>query len=109
MLFDAVVYHRGPGHMLLAVWVQRRRVFLGLSIAAAAELAGLELSEWGALEQGWLPEDISTIRAIAATLEAGWRKSAWSPNWLAITNLPLHSLPRRLGPRPQAGHWRLYS
>ena len=72
MLFDAVVYHRGPGYMLLAVWVQRRRVFLGLSTAAAAELAGLELSEWGALEQGWLPENLSTIRAIAATLEAGW-------------------------------------
>jgi hypothetical protein len=71
MLFDAVVYHRGPGYMLLAVWVGRRRVFLGLSTAAAAELAGLELSEWCALEEGWVPDE-SAIRPIAATLQAGW-------------------------------------
>jgi len=72
MLFDAVAYHRGPRCLLLAVWVHRRRTFLGLSTAAAAELAGLELSEWCALEAGWIPED-PAIRAIAATLQAaGW-------------------------------------
>ena len=71
MLFNAVVYHRGPRYLLLAVWVQRCRTFLGLSTAAAAELAGLELSEWCALEEGWIPGD-SAMRAIAATLQAGW-------------------------------------
>jgi hypothetical protein len=71
MLFDAVAYHRGPGYMLLAAWAQRRRVFLGLSTAAAAELAGLQLSEWCALEEGWVPDE-SAIRAIAATLQVRW-------------------------------------
>jgi len=72
MLFDAVVHHRGPNYLLLACWVQRRREFLGLSTAAAANLAGLQLSEWCALEEGWVPEQLSTIRAIAGTLESQW-------------------------------------
>lgn len=72
MLFDAVTYHHGPNYLLLAVWIQRRRTFLRLSTAAAAELAGLELSEWLALEEGWVPEEPATIRAIASTLEARW-------------------------------------
>ena len=40
----------------------------------AAELAGLELSQWHALESGWVPDldDRNQIQAIAATLETGW-------------------------------------
>jgi predicted transcriptional regulator len=72
MLFDTVIHHRGPNYLLLASWVHRRREFLGLSTAAAARLAGLELSEWCALEEGWVPEELSTIRAIAGTLESLW-------------------------------------
>lgn len=72
MLFDAVIHHRGPNHLLLAGYVQRRRAFLGLSIAAAAELAGLQSSEWDALEQGWVPESLSTFKAIAGTLQILW-------------------------------------
>ncbi len=39
-----------------------------------AELAGLEMSEWAALESGWVPnpDDIALIRSIAGTLEVSW-------------------------------------
>jgi hypothetical protein len=58
----------------LARYTRRRREQLGLSVERAAELAGLKLSEWYALESGWVPdpEDMNRIEAIAATLEIFW-------------------------------------
>ncbi len=56
----------------LARYTSARRQELGLSVARAAELAGLEISEWDALESGWAPDNVNTIRAIAATLEVDW-------------------------------------
>jgi hypothetical protein len=56
----------------LARYAARRRGELGLTVARAAELAGLEVSEWCALEFGWVPEELAVIRAIAATLEVSW-------------------------------------
>lgn len=56
----------------LARYASRRRGELGLSVARAAELAGLEVSEWCALEFGWVPEELAVTRAIAATLEVSW-------------------------------------
>ena len=58
----------------LARYTRRRREELGLSVERAAELAGLELSEWYALESGWVPDpdDMNRIEAIAATLEIFW-------------------------------------
>ena len=46
----------------------------GLSLECAAELAGLEMSEWAALESGWVPnpDDLALIRSIAGTLEVSW-------------------------------------
>jgi hypothetical protein len=60
--------------LTLAHYTRRRRQELGLSIERAAELAGLELSQWYALEEGWVPEpdDPGRIEAIAATLEIFW-------------------------------------
>ena len=51
-----------------------RREELGLSVERAAELAGLELSQWYALESGWVPDpdDMNRIEAIAATLQVSW-------------------------------------
>ncbi len=40
----------------LARTVRRRRTDLGMTIEAAAKLAGMEVSEWMALEAGWIPE-----------------------------------------------------
>ena len=56
----------------LARYTRRRREELDLSLEHAAELAGLELSQWCALESGWVPDDMGTIQAIAATLETSW-------------------------------------
>jgi hypothetical protein len=56
----------------LSRYAARRRGELGLTVAAAVELSGLAVSEWCALESGWVPEDLMVIRTIAATLEVSW-------------------------------------
>jgi hypothetical protein len=56
----------------VARYTIRRRGELGLTVAAAAELSGLEVSEWCSLEAGWVPEELNRIRAIAAALEVCW-------------------------------------
>ena len=56
----------------LARYSRQRRKQLGLTQERAAQLAGLELSEWCAMEAGWVPDDMGTIQAIAATLETSW-------------------------------------
>jgi transcriptional regulator with XRE-family HTH domain len=49
--------------------VQRRRLNLGMSVERAADLAGMQVSEWCALEAGWVPNTLCVLRAIADTLE----------------------------------------
>ena len=55
--------------LALAHATRRRREQLGLTIEAAAELAGLQSSEWCNLEAGWVPWDLDTLDAIASTLQ----------------------------------------
>ena len=60
---------------ILARYTRKRRAELGLSLERAAELAGLEMSEWAALESGCSmpdPDNLPMIRAIAGTLEVSW-------------------------------------
>jgi hypothetical protein len=55
--------------LLLASCSRRRREELGLSVERAAELTGIEISQWQALEAGWVPNLESGLReAIAETL-----------------------------------------
>lgn len=54
---------------VLARATRHRREQLGLTIEAAAELAGLQSSEWASLEDCWVPWDMDTLDAIAATLQ----------------------------------------
>ena len=56
----------------LALYIKTRREYLDLTAEEAAELSGMETSEWYALESGWLPEDRAVIQAIAATLRVRW-------------------------------------
>jgi hypothetical protein len=56
----------------LARYTTRRRGELGLTVSAAAELSGIEISEWCSLEAGWVPDELNRIRAIAAALEVCW-------------------------------------
>ena len=70
--FDAPRLDWGGG---LTRYIRQRRQQLGLSQERAAQLAGMELSQWCALESGWAPgtpEDMGTIQAIAGTLEISW-------------------------------------
>lgn len=51
--------------------VQARRQELGLSIFEAAELSGLAVYQWAAVEEGcWVPDNRNVIRSMAGTLEA---------------------------------------
>ena len=56
----------------LARYTAARREQLGLTITEAAQLSGLQISEWVGLEDGWVPEDLATLRAIAGTLRVRW-------------------------------------
>ena len=42
--------------LALASMVQRRRQNLGMSVERAADLSGHKVSEWCALEAGWVPD-----------------------------------------------------
>ena len=55
---------------LLATSVQRRRCELGLSVERAAALAGVAVSEWAALESGWVPTEDAVLQTVAGVLEA---------------------------------------
>ncbi len=57
----------------LARYTAKRRQELCLTVAQAAELSGLQLSEWYGLEEGWVPEHLGTLRAIAGTLQVRWQ------------------------------------
>ena len=59
------------GHSLARLTVKRRED-IGLTLDEAAALSGLELSQWVALEIGWVPEEANLRRAIAATLQVDY-------------------------------------
>lgn len=64
--------HSGSNRLFYAALfgrlVSKRRRELNLTVAAAAELTGITISEWMALEIGYVPES-KLVRTIAATLE----------------------------------------
>jgi len=64
--------------MLFAHSVRRRREELGLSVKRAAQLSGMETSDWYALEAGWVPSvESGLVDAIAGTLESGHIQTAF--------------------------------
>ena len=63
---------RARNALALANTVQRRRESLHMSIEGAADLAGMQVSEWCALEAGWVPDALDVLRAVADTLELGY-------------------------------------
>ena len=46
----------------------------GLSIEEAARLSGMEASEWMAIEDGNVPQDVNQLRAMAAAMEVSFDK-----------------------------------
>jgi len=49
--------------------VQNRREAIGRSVEEAARLAGMESSEWAAIEAGHIPADPARLRSMAAAIE----------------------------------------
>ena len=57
--------------MLLARNVRQRREQLGLSVKRAAELSGMVVSDWYALEAGWVPSvESGLLDSICGTLQS---------------------------------------
>lgn len=56
----------------VARYSRKRREQLGLTVERAAGLSGLELSQWLALEDSWVPDEVPVILAIATTLQVRW-------------------------------------
>jgi hypothetical protein len=53
--------------------IRQRRFELGISIAEAADLSGITMWQWAAMEHGlWIPEDGPVLHSIAGTLEADY-------------------------------------
>jgi hypothetical protein len=66
---------------LFGLFVQGRRNELGMPVEEAAGLCGMGISEWMAIEDGHVPQEMDRLRAIAATLELGWDRMV---NMLAL-------------------------
>jgi hypothetical protein len=64
--------NRIEASLTLAKCVQRRRENLGMSVDRAADLAGMKVSEWCALEAGWVPDNSCVLHAVAETLDLGY-------------------------------------
>ena len=81
--------------LLLARSVRRRREELGLSIERAARLSGMELSDWYALEAGWVSsQDSGLVEAIAGTLKSGYIQTSLIAEISRYNQeLPFNSLP----------------
>ena len=48
----------------------------GRSIEQAAHLAGMEASQWAAIEAGYVPTEASQLRSMAGALECGYDRIA---------------------------------
>ncbi len=54
--------------------ISETRENAGLSIAEAARLSGMECSEWMAIEEGTVPQDITRLRAMADAMQVSFDK-----------------------------------
>jgi transcriptional regulator with XRE-family HTH domain len=61
---------------LFGLGIREIRKGAGLSIEQAAPLSGMEVSEWTAIEDGYVPQDQNRLRAMAAAMEIGFDQIA---------------------------------
>lgn len=67
---------RNAWRELFGSMIQERREALGLSVEEAARLAGMESSEWAAVESGGVAADQDRLRAISDAIEVGFDEMA---------------------------------
>ena len=60
--------------------IQAHRERAGISIEEAAGLSGMTVSEWMAIEDGHVPQDVNRLRAMAARSRCGTRTSLLWPS-----------------------------
>jgi transcriptional regulator with XRE-family HTH domain len=68
--------HRRAWSRMFGSSIREIREAGGQSIEAAACLAGMEISEWAAVEAGHVPQDVNRLRAMAGALEMRWDQMA---------------------------------
>jgi transcriptional regulator with XRE-family HTH domain len=56
--------------------IQETRKKADLSIEDAARLSGMEISEWAAVEEGTVPQDVNRLRAMADAMAISFDKIA---------------------------------
>jgi transcriptional regulator with XRE-family HTH domain len=61
---------------LFGLGIREIRKGAGLSIEQAAHLTGIEVSEWTAIEDGYVPQDQNRLRAMAAAMEISFDRIA---------------------------------
>jgi hypothetical protein len=61
---------------LFGFCIQKTRENTDLSIEKAARLSGMKSSEWMAVEEGSVPQDIDQLRAMADAMEISFDKIA---------------------------------
>jgi len=66
---------------LFGLGIRAARTEAGISIEKAAGLSGIEVSEWMAIEDGHVPQQVDRLRAISAALEIGFEKVM---NWARL-------------------------
>ena len=66
---------------LFGFGIQEMRQSAGLSIDEAARLSGMELTEWMAIEDGCVPQDINRLRAMAEAMQINFEKLA---SWVVV-------------------------
>ena len=54
--------------------IQAARNEAGMSIEEAAGLSGMQISEWMAIEDGHVPQEIDRLRSMASALEISFEK-----------------------------------
>jgi hypothetical protein len=61
---------------LFGFCIQKTRKKANLSIEEAARLSGMQSSEWMAIEEGAVPQEINRLRAMADAMEISFDKIA---------------------------------
>jgi len=61
---------------LFGFCIQETRKNANLSIEDAARLSGMEFSEWLAIEDGCVPQELNQLRAMAETMHVSFDKIA---------------------------------
>lgn len=59
---------------LFGLFIQGRRNEVNMSVEEAAGLSGMAVSEWMAIEDGHVPQEMDRLRAISASLELAWER-----------------------------------